>query len=132
MTTKIIILKLSQGKNSMDNQEETYIRIRELEKQDNEISLLLTQNGWRCLRLTQLGNEEVNMKLYIATSFKNVYLLIPGIDPNEKHKDAGRFSYEELRRFFSKKAPNEIKLNCSRNDYCLRPALVLRELFYSH
>jgi hypothetical protein len=111
---------------------QVYIRIHELEKQDNEISRLIAQNGWRCLRLTQLGNEKVNMKLYLTTSFKNIYLLIPGIDPNEKHKDAGRFSYEELKRFFSQKAPNEIKLNCNRNDYCLRPALLIRELFHSH
>jgi hypothetical protein len=114
----------------MNNKEQAYIRIDELEKQDNEISWLIAQNGWKCLRLTQLGNEKVNMKLYIATSFKNIYLLIPGIDPNEKYKDAGRFSYEELRRFFSQKAPNEIKLNCSRKDYCYRPVLVVRELFH--
>ncbi|MDR0704660.1 MAG: hypothetical protein LBF88_06680 [Planctomycetaceae bacterium] len=111
------------------NSEETYISISELEKQDREILELIAQNGWKCLRLTQLGGEKVNMKLYLAISFRNIYLLIPGIDPNEKYKDAGRFSYEELRRFFSQKAPNEIKLNCNSNDYCKRPALVIRELF---
>jgi hypothetical protein len=75
------------------NNKESFIRIRELEKQDNEILDLITQNGWKCLRLTQFGGAEVNMKLYMATSFKNVYLLIPGIDPNEKYKEAGLFSY---------------------------------------
>ncbi|MDR2115718.1 MAG: hypothetical protein LBP87_04990 [Planctomycetaceae bacterium] len=105
--------------------------ITELEKQDNEILELVAQNGWKCLRLTQLGGEKVNMKLYVATSFKNIYILIPGVDPDEKYKDAGRFSYDELKRFFSKKAPNEIKLRCSRNDYCMRPAMVIREIFHT-
>ncbi|MDR1484232.1 MAG: hypothetical protein LBT09_05370 [Planctomycetaceae bacterium] len=115
----------------MNNKEETYISIRELEKQDKEILELVAQNGWKCIRLTQLGGERVNMKLYLATSFRNIYLLIPGIDPNEKYKDAGRFSYEELRYFFSQKAPKEIKLNCNRNDYCKRPGVVVREIFYT-
>ncbi|MDR1964154.1 MAG: hypothetical protein LBQ50_10280 [Planctomycetaceae bacterium] len=111
------------------NNELAHINIRELEKQDNEILDLIARNGWKCIRVTQLGDEKVNLKLYLATSFRNIYLLIPGIDPGEKHKDAGRFSYEELRRFFSEKAPEEIKLNCSRNDYRLRPAMVVREIF---
>jgi hypothetical protein len=115
----------------MNNRKQTYIRIRELERQDNEILELIAQNGWKCLRITQLGGEKVNMKLYLATSFRNIYLLIPGIDPNEKYKDAGRFSYEELRRFFSQKAPKEIKLNCSSNDYRVRPRWVIREIFHT-
>jgi hypothetical protein len=119
------------GGDSMNNRERTYISIRELEKQDNEILELVAQNGWKCLRLTQLGGEKVNMKLYLAISFRNIYLLVPGIDPNEKYKDAGRFSYEELRCFFSKKAPKEIKLNCNRNDFCKRPGMVIRELFHT-